>query len=146
MIFKSKKQLERFLLKKSRAALLKAENEVYAIIKEFVYKYYADYDPVLYERTYQLLNSLVASRIVSDGKGYKAEVYFNLDYLYDTGAKPSAEQVMDAAAEGWHGADGLKMVAGKTGVSMWDDPKLVMDAVAIDILKDMLVSEGIPIK
>lgn len=147
MVFKSRKELESFLLKKCRLAILKAQDEVYVVIKKFLYQYYADYDPVQYERTYQLLQSLVQSRIVSDGKGYKAEIYFDIDGLnYATGAKPSGEQVMDAAAYGGHGAEGLRVVSGDTGVSAWNDPIQKLNADAINILKRMLISEGIPIK
>ena len=147
MVFKSRKELESFLLKKCRLAILKAQDEVYVVIKKFLYQYYADYDPVQYERTYQLLQSLVQSRIVSDGKGYKAEIYFDIDGLnYATGAKPSGAQVMDAAAYGGHGAEGLRVVSGDTGVSAWNDPIQKLNADAINILKRMLISEGIPIK
>lgn len=147
MVIKNQKQLETILLKKCRLALLKAQDEVCRIIKQFLYKYYADYDPIMYERTYQLLTSLVESRIVSNGKGYKAEVYFNVDGLnYVTGSQPSGEQVMSAAAKGGHGASGLRVMSGNTGVSVWDDPVKKLNAEAIDILKKMLISEGIPIK
>lgn len=147
MVFKNQNELERFLLRKSRLALLKSQEKVYTIIKQFVYKYYSDYDPVLYERTYQLLRSLVQSRIVSDAKGYKAEIYFNVDGLrYVTGEQPSGKQVLDAAASGGHGASGLYIVSGNTGVSVWNDPIQKLDAEAIEILKNMLISEGVPIK
>jgi hypothetical protein len=155
MKFKSEKQLEAFLMKKCRLALLKAQDEVYRIIKRFVYDYYKDYSPDFYERTRQLLESLVESRITSYGKGYKAEVYFNIGGLnYTTGAQPTGEQVMAAATQGLHGAIGsipnsdkeYKYVSGKTGVNIWSDPIKELDAEAINILKQMLISEGVPIK
>ena len=147
MVFKNEAQLKSFLLKKCRLALLKAQDEVCRIIKQFLYQYYADYDPIMYERTYQLLTSLVESRIVSSGNGYKAEVYFNVDKLnYVTGRQPSGEQVMEVAAKGGHGASGLKVVSGNTGISIWNDPVAKLNAEAIDILKRMLISEGIPLR
>ena len=147
MTFKNKKELERFLLKKCHNALLKAQEEVYRIIKDFLRQYYLDYDPTIYERTYQLLQSLVQSRIVSDGKGYKAEVYFNYDGLnYTDGANPSGKQVMDAAAVGLHGAKGLLVMGGEKDISIWNDPIKILDAKAIEILKNMLIAEGISIK
>lgn len=149
MAFKNQKELERFLMKKCRLAMIKASNEIYAIIKEVLYNYYMDYKPdeeYGYDRTLQLLQSLVVPRIVSDGKGYKAEVYFNLDYLYKTGANPSGEQVMEAANAGMHGASGLLMVPGKTGANIWPETELIMDAVAIDTLRDALIAHGVPIK
>lgn len=159
MVFKNEKQLEAFLLKKFRLALLKAQDKVYGIIKNFLYQYYADYSPELYDRTYQLLQSLVQSRVISDGKGYKAEIYFDLDslryskYAWQNGNSPSGEQVFDAAKQGLHGAIGdagggyrFRYVSGDTGVNIWNDPIRELDAKAINILVNMLRAEGIPIK
>ena len=99
----------------------------------------------MYERTYKLLHSLVKSDIRQVGNGLIAEVYFDLDYLYVTGAEPSGEQVMDAAAYGGHGAKGLRVVNGG-GEDAWFTPLEILDAEAIKILKNMLIAEGIPIK
>lgn len=147
MTFKNEAQLKSFLLAKCKNALIKTQEQVYQVIDRFVKEFYADYSPELYERTYQLYRSLVKSDIVQTGSGYRAYVYFDLgslDYIY--GARPSGEQVMGAAAEGWHGADGLLVKGGDTGVSIWNDPKEILDANAINILERMLKSEGIPIK
>lgn len=148
--FKNEKELEAFLKKKCQSALLKAQDEVYVIIRKFLDKFYDEYDPHKggkygYDRTYQFLNSLVKSRIIPDGKGYKAEVYFDLDYIYKSGSNPSGEQVMQAAEWGRHGAMGLA-VADFKGTSVWHEPLEILDAQAINILKTMLISEGIPIK
>ena len=162
MVFKNEKELERFLLAKCQSALLKAQERVYEIIKRFLDQFYDDYDPTLYNRTYQLLNSLVKSRVVPYGKGYQAEVYFDLDSLqyykqaWQGGDPPSGEQVFEAAKQGLHGAIGdagvgwkhweYNYVSGNTGVNIWGDPIHELDAKAIDILVDMLKAEGIPIK
>ena len=149
MVFKNEKELEKFLLAKCQDALLKAQSEVYAIIKRFLDQFYDEYPPedreLVYQRTNQFLNSLVRSRIVPDGKGYKAEVYFDLDYIYYTGSNPTGEQVMQAAEYGRHGAMGLA-VADFKGTSVWHESLAELDAKAIDILVDMLRAEGIPIK
>lgn len=156
MVFKNEKELERFVLKKCRLAILKAQEEVYRIIKNFLRQFYADYDPSAYQRTYQLLQSLVQSRVISSGKGYTAEVYFKLDGLSYDGGNPSGEQVMAAASQGLHGAIGkipnskynsnFQYFDGNSGVSVWDDPVKKLDAEAINILKNMLIAEGVPIK
>ena len=150
MVFKNEKELEKFLLKQSQQALLKAQDKVYVIIKKFLDQFYSEYDPhengkFGYDRTYQFLNSLVKSQIIPNGKGYKVEVYFNLNYIYETGAKPSGEQVMQAAEWGRHGAMGLA-VADFKGTSVWHESLAKLDAKAIGILVDMLRAEGIPIK
>ena len=145
MVFKNEKQLKNFLLQKCKPALERSQNQAYKIIDLYLNRFYADYDPVMYERTYKLLHSLVKSDIVPTGNGYKAEVYFNLDYLYDTGAQPSGEDVMFEASHGGHGAKGLKVVNGG-GEDAWFTPLEILDAEAIEILKNMLIAEGIPIK
>lgn len=145
MTFKNESELKNFLLAKCQSALIKAQAQVYQIIDRFVKEFYASYSPEMYERTYQLYRSLVKSEIVPTGNGFEAHVYFDLGSLdYVTGAQPSGEQVMGAASYGGHGAEGLKVVGG--GVGIWNDPKAVLDAEAINILKRMLISEGIPIK
>ena len=146
MILKSESELKRFLLAKCRNALEKAQEQVYQIIDRFVKEFYAEFTPEMYERTYQLFRSLVKSDIIPTGNGYKAEVYFDLSSLnYVTGSKPSGEQVMGAAEWGRHGAMGLA-VADFKGTSIWHEPLEILNAEAINILKKMLISEGIPIK
>ena len=157
--FKNTKELEHFLIKQSRQALMKAQDEVHRIVKKWIGEFYKDYTPEFYERTAQLFGSLVQSRIVQEGKGYKAEVYFDLDkfqyskFAWQDGNAPTGEEVFEAATQGLHGAIGdagggyqFRYVSGNTGVSIWNDPIRELDEKAIDILVDMLRAEGIPIK
>lgn len=148
MTFKNKSELEEFLLNKSGYALKNAQNIIYDIIQRFIREFYSDYSPEMYERTYQLYNSLVKSGVEwNGGNGYTVYVYFDYNSLnYMTGAQPSGEQVMDAAAYGGHGAEGLKVVHGKTGVGVWESPMRYISAEAINILKEKLIEQGIPIK
>ena len=142
MVFKNEKQLEAFLLKKSRQALLKAQDKVYGIIKQFVYGFYTEFTPDEYNRTLQFLRSLVHSGIVSDGKGYKVEIYFDVGGLnYETGTW-SGEEVVDVAMnyKHPHGA-----YSGAGGTPIWKPTKAKLDTEAINILVDMLKAEGIPV-
>lgn len=146
MVFKNQKELELFIMKQSRQALMKAQDRVYMIIQEFLYQYYAEFTPKVYERTYQLLTSLVKSQIISDGKGYKAEVYVDLDYLnyvYPNGDQPYGGDIMHIANKGQHGYEKIGMTG---GTEIWNEPIHELNAEAINILKNMLISEGIPIK
>ena len=146
MVFKNETQLKSFLLAKCQNALIKTQEKVYKIIDMYVQRFYADYDPVMYDRTYQLLHSLVKSEIISTGNGYEAQVYFDMSNLnYVTGRQPSGEQVVSAAAYGGHGATGLKVVYGG-GEDIWFTPLEVLNAEAIEILRSMLIAEGIHIK
>lgn len=146
MVFENEEQLKSFLLKKCKSALTKTQEKAYKIIDLHIQRFYADYDPVMYDRTYQLMHSLVKSDIRSTGSGYKAEVYFDLGSIgYDTGKRPSGEQVMSAAAYGGHGATRLRVVYGG-GADIWNTPKEILDAEAIGILTQELIAAGIPIK
>lgn len=143
MIFKNETKLKNFLLKKSQNAIIQAQNRVYDIIKSFLYRYYQEFDPVEYERTWQLFNSLVQTRIVRTVNGYEAEVYFDYNSLnYIGGSQPSGKQVMDAAGQGDHGVE----VVAYRGTAVWNEPKMILDAKAIGILRDMLIAEGVPIR
>ena len=149
MTFKNRNELLHFLYDKAYDALRNAQVVVYDIIQDYLQQFYADYDPVLYERTEQLLRSLVKGDIRPSAKGYVADVYFDLSSLnYFTGNQPTGEQVMKAAAQGLHGAIGenLLYVHGNTGVGVWYDALQVLDAEAIRILRDRLIEKGIPIK
>lgn len=146
MVFKNEAELKAFILKKCKNALAKSQQQVYQIVDRFVKEFYAEFTPEMYERTYQLYRSLVKSEVVKTHNGYEAQVYFDLSSLdYVTGAKPSGEQVMGAAEWGRHGAMGLATVDFK-GTSIWHEPLAILDAHAIEILKRMLMAEGIPIK
>ncbi len=149
MVFKNRNELLDFLYNKAYDALKGAQVVVYDIIQDFIQQFYADYTPELYERTEQLLRSLVKGVIRPSAKGFVADVYFDLSSLnYITGNQPTGEQVMEAAAQGLHGAIGsnLLYVHGDTGVGVWNDALQVLDAEAIRILRDRLVEQGIPIR
>lgn len=147
MVFHSMDELKQYILSRSQNALQKSIEQVYQIIDRFVKEFYAEFSPVMYERTYQLYRSLVKTDVESTGNGYKAYVYFDYSSLvYTTGSSPSGQQVMNAASYGGHGAEGLHVIAGGTGV--WSEPMEILDGQkqAIEILKRMLIAEGIPIK
>lgn len=156
-IFKSQKELESFLMKQSRQALLKAQDKVYNVIKQFVYKFYTEFTPDEYIRTRRLLESLVQSRIISEGKGYKVEVYFDVSGLnYDQGVM-ELQHTPEHGRYGWATWDGETVLrvamesevphgGHEGGTAIWKASKAKLDAEAIDILVNMLRAEGVPIK
>lgn len=145
MTFHSIEELKQYILSRSQNALQKATEQVYQIINRFVKEFYAEYSPSMYDRTYQLYQSLVKTDVEVSGNGCTAYVYFDFSSLvYMTGSQPSGSQVMNAAAYGGHGAEGLHVIAGGTGI--WSEPMQILSIEAIEILKRMLIAEGIPIK
>lgn len=145
MAIKNEAQLREIIFADCRRALAKTQEKIYKIIDLYLQKFYADYDPVMYDRTEQLLRSLVKSDIRQEGNRLIAEVYFDLSYIYKTGANPSGEDVMFQASHGGHGAKGLKVVYG-SGIDVWYTPLEIIDSQAADILRQMLIEEGVPIR
>lgn len=149
MTFDSTDALKNYILSKCGEAVKNAQLEVHAIIDRFLMQYYAEYDPVMYERTYQLLHSLVKSDVKSTGNGFEAEIYFDvglLDYSMKTVngiTRPnkgwSEQATLESAAHGSHGG-----YVG--GTAIWDDALKIIDAKGIEILKKHLIAAGIPLK
>lgn len=137
--FKSDAELRSYILKKSSRAVAVAAEKVYKVIEEFVMQYYNDYTPEQYERTYQLLTSLVKSDIRSTGNGVAIDVYFDAGALsYSTGTW-GGEEVLSTALHGSHG--GYTRTAPIMGQSLnW------LNAHAIEELKKALIAQGIPVK
>lgn len=149
MSFKNDNEIKKFLLQKCRTAISQTQNKIYAIIKKALVEFYQDYDPILYERTNQLLHSLVKTDVYQVRNGYRAEVYFDLSGInYMTGNMPTGQQVMKAASHGLHGAIGrdLLYVNGEKGVDIWNTPIQEIDSRAVDMIVRELKSQGIPIK
>lgn len=154
MTFKSTNELKSYLLSKMQPAISIVEEKIYQVIDKVLAQWYGEYDPVVYERTKQLLHSLVKSDIKSTSNGYEAEVYFDatqLDYSfkYLNGQKyqhqgASGEEVLQAAMNGGHGAVGWKIAA--TTTPIWDKSIGLISAEVYDFIKQALILEGIPIK
>ncbi len=145
MVFRTIAELKSYLLSHSKSAVERVTGQVYQVIDRFVKEFYAGFTPEMYDRTYQLYSSLVKSDIEPTGNGWEAVVYFDYSSLvYTTGASPSGQQVTSAAAHGGHGADGLCVINGSTGI--WDEPMSILSTEAYEMLKRMLIAEGIPIR
>ena len=169
MTFNSMEELKNYILSKSQIAIRVAQEEVYGIIHKFVKQYYSEYDPSVYERTYQLLRSLVKTDVISTGNGWEAQIYFDIgaldytiktftksDYYWDgayhnpfnndmssngvfQNPKGSGEKTMQSAAHGYHGGKA-------SGTAIWDEPIKILNREAINILKKWLIKYDIPLK
>lgn len=136
-----------------KRAMILMQEKVYQVIDRFVKEYYVDYTPEEYIRTYQLYKSLVKSEIVASGKGYEARVYFDLSrldyyvqqtrsrgtsYRNDVSQYDLANLVVTNASHGYHGKY-------KGEADIWDSPIDLLDSSARLMLKNALVSAGIPV-
>ena len=149
MTFETVDALESYILSRINVAIQEAQAKVYEVIHEFVKKYYAEYSPSMYERTYQLYNSLVKSEIKQSGNGYTAEIYFDvglLDYhmkrihgIEVPNKGWSEEKTLSAAAHGSHGG-------WVSGTAIWDEPLKKLNVESYAMLKQMLIDAGIPLR
>ena len=167
MEFRSKADIESYVLSRMGTAVQAAQERIYQIVDKFLKQYYSEYSPKVYERTYQLYHSLVKTEVTSTGKGYTAAVYFDasqLDYqtkyltkhpveggfmnpynhkISPSGAfanpKGSGEKTLAAAAHGSHGG-------WTDGTAIFDLPLLELRSDLNEILKQELISAGIPVK
>lgn len=149
MDFRSISDLENYLLSKCKEAVNLMQASAFQVIEGFIKQYYAEYEPVMYERTYQLFKSLVKSEIRPTANGWEADVYFDLerlDYhvkkingvLYDNKGW-SEQKTLSSAAHGHHG--------GKyAGTAIWDEPMIVLTKHQRSILKNALLNAGIPVR
>lgn len=167
MTFNSLDALERYILSQSEVAIKMAQEKVFRLIENYLLKYYTEFDPSVYERTYQLLCSLVKTEIKSTGNGWVAEVYFDastLDYHikhmtkikvnggymnpYNHAISPDgtfsnpkgdANKVLESAAHGSHGGY-------KSGTAIWDLPLRIINKDSYNMFKKCLIDAGIPVK
>lgn len=154
MVFKSAKELENYILSHSKAAIEQAREKVYDVIAGFLFKYYDEFEPKVYERTLQLLSSLVKENVVPTKNGWKTEVYFDIKALdYSTklrnGIKVpnkgwSEEATLHEAMVG-HSHGGYVNPYGEN-TAIWTSSMEVLDKDAIETLKQELINAGIPIK
>lgn len=164
MFIHNKDELNAMLLQKTKNALIKAQEQVYAVVGRFVKEYYAEYNPVDYQRTYQFYRSLVKSNIEPAGGGkqlgWKATVYFDLnrlDYYMKTTKRKGTQrndkkhfddpltekQVVHRILNyGYHAVKPRKI----KGTPVWYETQLFLDKEGFNLLKKMLLSEGISIK
>lgn len=168
MTFDSLEALESYILSKSGVAIKMAQEKIFNLIEDYILKYYSEFDPSVYERTYQLLCSLVKTAVKSTGNGWVAEVYFDastLDYHIKhlhgqpvaggyrhpyvphvvtpdgtfQNPKGDAGKVLESAAHGSHGGY-------TSGTAIWDDPMKILNKEAYNMLKKALIDAGIPVK
>lgn len=145
MVFKTKNQLESFLIKKCASAIQQTRDEIYKVLDSELHNFYSEYEPK-YIRTQQLLHSLVKTNVVKMGNAVMAEVYFDVDSLnYTSGGQPLGSDVVDAAAHGWHGATGGFYYI-PVGGGIWDSPMAKLDKEIVNKIVDKLKAMNVPLK
>ena len=154
MTFNSMEELKNYILSCSKEAIEMAQIRVFDIIDKFLERFYSEYTPVLYERTRQLLHSLVTTDIKSTGNGWVAEVYFDASLMdhsikglqgigmwYNKGW--SEEKILETAMIGEHPHGGWPTT---NETQIWTESMKVLNKDAINILKQELINAGIPVR
>lgn len=161
MTFDSMDALKNYILAQSQIAVDRAKEKVCYVINHFLTEFYKEFDPSVYERTEQLLRSLVKTDVRSTGDGWTAEVYFDLDALdyswrlvngqreekegwSHTGNKNSDEWVLETAMTGEYPHGGYKGANGNTQI--WTESMKILNRDAIQMLTDELKKAGIPVR
>jgi len=166
-VFKNIEAIKQDVIKKSEKGVRQAQNSVYKIIDQFLHEYYREYKPAIYERTHQLLNSLVKTEVIKTSNGFTSYVYFDvgaLDYSVKyfskypvaggymnpfngkvtpdgvfPNPKGSAELTLESAMHGSHGGY-------IEGIPIWERSIDILDQKGCEILKKKLIQAGIPLK
>ena len=165
MTFDSLDALKNYILSRSRVAIEQAREKVYDKIAEFLFKFYEEFEPDVYVRTYQLLCSLVKTDVKQVSNGWTAEVYFDVSALdYSTRVVPQGQPWSDYASpentyhrENW--SDGNTEWVFKTamtganphggyesGTAIWKESIKILNKERRSILKQSLIAAGISVR
>lgn len=157
MEFTSKQQLELYLKQQMRSAMIKAEEEVYQVIRRFVKEFYAEFTPKMYVRTYMFYKSLTKTEVKNTGNGYEFEVYFDVDkvdyymrtiiFRDENGNATQKKSVINKGnttskifkrnIQGYHGE--------VKGTASYEEAIKILKTKMIPLLKQRMKESGIPV-
>lgn len=148
--FNSVTELEKYVIQRMQPAVKAVQEKVHQIIFNYLNAFYGEYAPSVYERTYQVLDSLVKSDVVRKGNGWEGEVYFDLSalnhprqYIGQDGrtvyANWSEPKILHSVMVG--GTHGGKV----GGIPVWLEAMDTVNPAWIQWLKQELIAAGIPI-
>ena len=143
MVFNSKKDLEKYLLSKMEDAVFESQAIVYDVLEAFINNFYDEFEPKVYNRTFQLYKSLVKSKIEKVGNGYKAVVYFDASRLNHVESELSDERILEIAVIGKYPHGGYRKAGGN---GILNNAMPIISQEAYHWLKQALKDKGIPIK
>lgn len=111
-IIKSINDLIRILESRIQQALKMTQQEIFKVIQEHIKDYYKEpvfrngtsAIPMMYDRTYKLLNSLIKTDIVKNGNAFSCSVEIDPNYLnYEYMGGISGLDVMLSSEQAFHG-------------------------------------------
>ncbi len=150
-IIRSMSDLTKIIESRIQQALKMTQQEIFEVIQQHITDYYKEpvfrngtsAIPMIYDRTYKLLNSLIKTDIVKSGGNISCKVEIDpnyLNYRYMGGA--SGLDVMLSAEQAFHGWS----VEGD--IRIWSDSldELGLEPGILFIMKNNLKKCGVPVK
>lgn len=154
MVFRTKKQLNDYIMIAMEKAIKETQEKIYFILYKFINQFYEEFTPSEYERIFELYKALVKSEIIKSGKSYKAIVYFDatqmdhqiLDGYYGQEREPSGwseDKILETALINDHPHGGYSRAPGQ-GIMINAMP--VLKEEALNWLLTELNNNGVPVK
>ena len=147
----STNDLNKILELRIKQALKMTQNEIFKVLQKHITEYYKEpvfrdgtsAIPMMYKRTYKLLNSLIKTDIIKNGNVLSCTVEIDSNYLnYEYMGGMSGLDVMLSANERFHGWS----IEGD--IQIWDDAlaELGLKPGILYLMKSNLKKCGVPIK
>lgn len=125
------KELEKYLQLQCHQLCEIASNEVYEAINFFLDKYYREYDPFSYQRSYDLLHSAFKTEVKRVGNSFQAIVGIDYESL-DNYRDATGWEVVNWGNQGSHG-----------GIDIGSDTRIFDDAIDSTINNGQLIKDCI---
>ena len=146
MTFNSIEEMKTYIINKSKGAVQQAKEFVFKTMEDVLIQFYEEYDPSIYNRTFQMLCCCVQTDVIPTANGWVAEIYFDSSKMnYTTDSQPSGESVLEAAKFGRHGAMGLAVVDFK-GTPIMEESVIRLSKKIYPLIKSALIANGIPVR
>lgn len=147
----STNDLNKILELRIKQALKMTQNEIFKVLQKHITEYYKEpvfrdgtsAIPMMYKRTYKLLNSLIKTDIIKNGNVLSCTVEIDSNYLnYEYMGGMSGLDVMLSANERFHGWS----IEGD--IQIWDDAlaELGLKPGILYLMKSNLKKCGVPVK
>ena len=150
-VIRSMNDLNKILESRIKQALKMTQNEIFKVFQKYITEYYKEpvfrdgtsAIPMMYDRTYKMLNSLIKTDIVKNGNTLSCTVEIDPNYLnYKYIGGMSGLDIMLSANERFHGWS----IEGD--IQIWDDAlaELGLKPGILYLMKSNLKKCGVPVK
>lgn len=143
-VIKSISDLTRIIELRVQKALEMTQQEIFEVIQEHITDYYKEYNPIIYQRTWKFLNSLIKTDIIKSPNGLSCTVEIDENYLsYRYKGEITGLEVSSLANKHSHGG-----IYDDDFVQFWDDSMqdLGMKPGILAIMKRNLKKCRVPIQ